>query len=146
MKRELERMKSDMMKLSTELRGAADVAGDVRENVEYNRLMENQQILKMSINKLEVEMEKAEILDLSSVSTEAVNVGTNVTFEIIGTGEKNNYIILGPWDADFEKNVLSYRSPIAQALMGKKAGEEVVIAVGEESKQFKILSIEAYMQ
>ncbi|HQO03191.1 MAG TPA: transcription elongation factor GreA [Spirochaetota bacterium] len=146
MKRELERMKSDMMKLSTELRGAADVAGDVRENVEYNRLMENQQILKMSINKLEVEMEKAEILDLSSVSTEAVNVGTHVTFEIVGTGEKNNYVILGPWDADFEKNVLSYRSPIAQALMGKKAGEEVIVAVGEESKQFKILKIEAYIK
>lgn len=141
MQKELERMNGEFRRLSNELKSAADVSGDVRENVEYNRLMENQKILEISINKLNDEIKKAQVLDFSNISTDVVNVGTDVTFEDVVTGERNHYLILGPWDADFEKKILSYRSPIAHALLGKKVGEEANVAVGEENRKFRIISI-----
>lgn len=141
MKAELKRMNGDMVKLSQELGKTSDVSGDVRENVDYNRLMENQIILEMSINKLQGEIKKAEILNLGTVSTESVNIGTTVSIENTETGDKYIYTILGPWDADFEKNILSYRSPIAQSLMGRKAGEEVAMKFGDETKKYRIMTI-----
>jgi transcription elongation factor GreA len=145
MNAELNRMVSvDMITLSKELSKVADVSGDARENVDYNALMEKQTILKMTISKLQDELKKAVILDLNNVSIENVNIGTSVKFENPDSGEKGNYIILGPWDADYEKKILSYRSPMAMALLGKKAGDEVNMKIGDETRRFKINSIEKY--
>ncbi len=143
MNAELRRLNSDMVKLSQELGKTSDVSGDVRENVDYNRLMENQITLEMSINKLQGEIKKAELINLDAVNTESVNIGTVVGIENVETADRFSYTILGPWDADFEKNILSYRSPIAQSLMGKKTGDEVAMKVGDETKKFRITTIES---
>ncbi|TAL32715.1 MAG: transcription elongation factor GreA [Spirochaetes bacterium] len=136
---------SEMPTLTKELAGVSDVSGDIRENVEYNTLMEKQTILKMAINKLENEIKKAEILDLEMVSTESVNVGTNIVVEEVATGEKNTYTLLGPWDADYEKRILSYRSPIGMVLLGRKPGEVVDLKLGEEVRALRIVAIEKYV-
>jgi transcription elongation factor GreA len=132
----------ELAAISKELAKVSDATGDVRENVEYNALLEKQSILKRDINKLESEIKKAQILDLNTVSTDKVNIGTVVT--IHGDDEKEIFAILGPWDADFEKRILSYRSPIAQALLGKKQGDVVEIRKNEQIKQYTIESIEKY--
>jgi transcription elongation factor GreA len=132
----------ELAAISKELAKVSDATGDIRENVEYNALLEKQSILKRDINKLESEIKKAQILDLNTVSTDKVNIGTMVT--ITGDGEKETFAILGPWDADFEKKILSYRSPIAQALLGKKTGDVVEIRKNEQIKQYTIESIEKY--
>ena len=134
----------ELAAISKELAKVSDATGDIRENVEYNALLEKQAILKRDINKLESEIKKAQILDLNAVSTDKVNIGTMVT--ISGNGEKETFAILGPWDADFEKKILSYRSPIAQALLGKKIGDLVEIRKNEQIKQYTIESIEKYKQ
>jgi transcription elongation factor GreA len=142
---ELNRMVNvEMMNLTKELAKVSDVSGDIRENVEYNTLMEKQTTLKMTINKLEDEIKKAEVLDLENVSTESVNIGTSVTVEEIGTGEINHYTILGPWDADYEKKVLSYRSPIAKALLGKKTGDTIEMKAGDDIRKLRIISVEKH--
>ncbi len=138
---ELKRMNSDMVKLSQELGKTSDISGDMRENVDYNRLMENQITLEMSINKLQGEIKKAEIINLESVNIDSVNIGTQVVIENLDTGEKNEYVILGPWDADFEQGILSYRSPIAQSLMGRRPGDEVTVKVGDEERKYRVLNI-----
>ncbi len=132
----------ELAAISKELAKVSDATGDVRENVEYNALLEKQSILKRDINKLESEIKKAQILDLNTVSTDKVSIGTVVT--ISGDGEKETFAILGPWDADFEKRILSYRSPIAQALLGKKIGDVVEIRKNEQIKQYTIESIGKY--
>lgn len=142
MQAELKRMNSELVKISQELGKTVDVSGDIRENVDYNRLMESQIMLEMSYNKLQSEIKKAELINFEAVNTASVNIGTKVMIENIETGEKINYSILGPWDADFEKGILSYRSPIAQNLLGKKVGDEVSMKVGDEARRYKIISIE----
>jgi len=79
---------------------------------------------------------------MNSISPDKVTIGTVVT--ISGNGEKETFAILGPWDADFEKRILSYRSPIAQALLGKQVGDKVEIRKSELVKQYTIETIEKY--
>jgi transcription elongation factor GreA len=140
---ELDRLVNiEMVNLSKDLAKASDISGDVRENVEYNALMERQTILKMQINRLDDEIKKAEILNPADVSTDKVNVGTKVNYIDSDSGEKNYYILLGPWDADYEARILSYRSPIAKAFLGKSADDLVTLKIGETAKNMKISSIE----
>ncbi len=135
----------EMVSLSKELSAVSEASGDIRENVDYNTLMEKQSILKLAISRLDDDMKKADVLDPSKINTESVDIGTRVTLADADGKENGRYTILGPWDADFEKGILSYRSPIAKALLGKKAGEEVSFKIDDEAKSFKIMSIEKYI-
>jgi transcription elongation factor GreA len=142
-KDELDSMvKVEMVQLSRELSKVSEATGDLRENVEYNALMERQAILEASISKLDKEMQKASILDPARVNTEVASIGTRVSLDNVQTGERIDYMILGPWDADFEKNILSYRSPIARTILGKKVNEELELKIDDSVEKFRIISIE----
>ena len=144
-KAELEHMVNvEMVSLTKELSAVSEASGDIRENVDYNALMEKQTVLKLAISRLDDEMKRADVLDLSKVNTESVNIGTRVNLEDADSGKASSYTILGPWDADFEQGILSYRSPIAKAMMGKKNGENVSLKIDDEERKFKIVSIEKY--
>lgn len=145
-KSEFEHMTNvEMVTLSRELSAVSDASGDIRENVDYNTLMEKQSVLKLAISRLDDDMKKADVLDPARINTESVNIGTRVRLSDAEGRESGNYTILGPWDADFEKGILSYRSPIAKAMLGKKSGEEVSFKIDDEEKNFKIVSIEKYV-
>ena len=145
MQAELNRMVNvEMVNLSKELAKASDIAGDVRENVEYNALMEKQATLKITINRLDIEIKKAEVLNPDKISIEKVNIGTKVIYTDENSNEENYYVILGPWDADFGKRILSYRSPIAKAFLGKAVNDKVVLQIGEEKRNLVISSIQKF--
>lgn len=140
---ELNRMKNvEMAELTNELKKVADVSADIRENVDYNALMEKQTILNMAISKLETEIKKAEVINPDAIAIDSVTIGTRVTVEEVKSGEQNTYTILGPWDADYEKRILSYRSPIGMVILGKKVGDVVDLKIGDQTRKLKILSIE----
>lgn len=147
MKSELDRLvNSEMVNITRELSLVAEASGDMRENVEYSAFLEKQQTLKLSISKLDDDIKKVKVLDADSISIETVNIGTRVFFTETDSGESNDYIILGPWDADFEKKVLSYRSPIAKSFLGKKIGDSVELKAGDDRKDYLITSIIRYNQ
>lgn len=129
----------EMTRLQKDLSENADVSADMRENVDYNSLMEKQGILKQAIARLDAELKKARIIDFSQVDASTVNVGTIVSVES-SSGEKMSYKILGPWDADYEHGILSYRSPLARALLKKSKGDEVKIP--DSGVTYKITLIE----
>ena len=142
-KAELENMSSvEMTQISKELAAVSEATGDQRENFEYNAILEKQAILKMAISKLDAEMKSATILELDKVSTDVVSVGTKVSLVNITSGETRSYTILGPWDADFERDILSYRSPVVRNFLGKKAGDEVILRISDDAETFRIDSIE----
>ncbi|MBN1498738.1 MAG: GreA/GreB family elongation factor [Spirochaetes bacterium] len=134
----------ELPKLQKELSSVSDVSADLRENVDFNALVEKQAILKKSISTLDMEIKSAKIIDLDSVKTDVVSIGTIVTIEIKGSGEDKAYSILGPWDVNFEDNILSYRSRLAKQLMGRKTGDEVTLKIDEGERIFIIKSIEKY--
>ena len=144
-KAELEQMVNvEMATLTRELSDVSEASGDIRENVDYNALLEKQTVLKLAISRLDDEMKRADVLDFDKINSEVAGIGTRVVLESSGSGAETTYTILGPWDADFEKGILSYRSPIAKAIMGKKRGDDVVINIDDEEKTFKLVNIERY--
>ncbi len=143
MQAELNRMVNvEMVTLSKELAKSSDISGDLRENVEFNALMEKQTILKIAINRLDNEIKKAEIINPETISTDKVNIGTKVHYADPDSNTRDEYVILGPWDADYGKRVLSYRSPIAKAFLGKAVNDTVTFKIGEETKNLQVVSIE----
>ena len=143
MKAELDRLVTvELVNNSKELTKVADVSADIRENVEYNALMEKQATLELSISRLDNEMKKAQILNRDDVSTDSVNIGTTVILKDADSNEERDYTILGPWDADFERRVLSYRSPIAKSLLGSKQGDVISLDIEEGRKKYKIKEIQ----
>lgn len=144
-KAELDAMvNSEMVTISKELSKVSEATGDMRENVEYTALLEKQGILEMAISKLDREMKKAKILDPDTVNTDVASVGTVVVFSDKKTGSSRSYTILGPWDADFEKNILSYRSPIARSILGKKVGEEFTMKIDDRLMAFVVDKISKF--
>ena len=96
--------------------------GDLRENFEYHAAKQMQSVLNSRKNDLERDLERARPTDFKGADTSAINIGTKVMVAIEGC-EERSMTMLGAWDADPEKNIVSYLSEIGQALLGKVVGD-----------------------
>jgi transcription elongation factor GreA len=82
------------------------------------------------------------VIDSDTVSTDTVGVGTKVTIQDMERGEVVQYAIVGSAEADPTDHKLSNESPVGRAIMGRKPGDKVTVAVPQGSKKFKVLAIE----
>src|SRR5205809_837308 len=117
--------------------------GDLRENHEYKSAKEMQKLLMRRKGELEGQLIRARGTDFANVKTDVVSIGTRVRVTELNTDHSEMFTILGAWDSDPEKGVISYLSPIAQSLLNHKVGEEVEFELGGAKKHFHIDSIEA---
>ena len=85
---------------------------------------------------------RAEIVDLTRLTGETVTFGTKVVIADEVTDEESTYVIVGPYEADIEKNLISTASPIARALIGKSVGDSVEVRTPRGSHPYEIVSIE----
>jgi len=118
--------------------------GDLSENHEYKAAKEMQKLLMRRKAELESQLARARGSDFGEAKTDAVNPGTVVHVTDLTANHAETFTILGAWDGDPDKGVISYLSPVAQALMGHKAGEEVGFEMDHVQKRFRIDSIEAF--
>lgn len=101
---------------------AARALGDLRENSEYKFAQERRARLQSEMKTLSSQLNRARIITPEDIYSNEVGVGNTV--DIVDTkGNKIHYAILGPWDADPDKNILSFNSKLAQAMIGRKKGE-----------------------
>ena len=78
-----------------------------------------------------------------NVDASRVSIGTIVTLRGAETNKEETYTILGAWDGDPNKHIISYQTFIGQALLGRKVGESVSLNTDPGVGQFAIVSIEA---
>lgn len=102
--------------------------GDLRENHEYKAAKEMQAFLLKRKDELQQELSCARVIDLASVSTDVVGIGTQV--RLVGTedGKVQTVTILGAWDSDPSRGIIAYLTDQAQRLLGKKVGDTVVLS------------------
>jgi transcription elongation factor GreA len=117
--------------------------GDLRENHEYKSAKEMQKILMRRKEELEAQMMRARGTDFSNAKTDAVNIGTVVVATDLGTNQRETFTILGAWDSDPDKGIISYLTPIGQALLNRKVGDEVEFELHGTKRRHRIESIEA---
>jgi transcription elongation factor GreA len=122
--------------------GVAMTKGDLRENAEYKAALERQELLKSAASKLQDELQRAQIADAAQISADAVAFGTTVTLKNLLTGEVEQYTIMGPWESDPARNVISYRSPLGAELVNHRKGDELELSIGEKSFKYSVQDIE----
>lgn len=125
----------------------ARAQGDLSENAEYDAAREKQAEIEKAIAEFVLIFEKAEILDLSKVSTKTVSVGTKITYVKSSNKKEYTYKIIGSSQADPDAGIISKDSAVAKALMGKKEGETAYVKVKKQYNsgkpyQIKITKIE----
>ena len=115
--------------------------GDLSENAEYDAAKEAQGMLEMRIAKLEDTVANARVLDESRIDTSTVQILNRVTLKNITTGKVVEYTLVSENEANLKEGKSSIGTPIAQALLGHKKGEEVDVTVPSGVLRFEILNI-----
>jgi transcription elongation factor GreA len=126
---------------STEI-GVAMDKGDLRENAEYKAALEKQELLKSSAVKIQEELQKAQIFTDTQISTDTISFGTKVRLKNLGDDAKEEYTILGPWESNPVKNIISYRSPLGAELMNHKIGDKLSFTISEQNFKYEVEAIE----
>jgi len=116
--------------------------GDLRENHEYKAAKEMQKILMRRKGELEYQLVRARGTDFGNPRTDVASIGTRVRVTDLSSQHGEEFAILGAWDGNPEKGVISYLSPVAQSLLNHKVGEEVEFDMEGARKRFRIDAIE----
>ncbi|HOW64259.1 MAG TPA: GreA/GreB family elongation factor [Candidatus Paceibacterota bacterium] len=118
--------------------------GDLRENHEYKAAKEMQKLLMRRKAELEAELARSRGTDFVNPRTDVVSIGTVVEATDLLHQHKEKFTVLGAWDFNSERGIISYLSPVGQALLGHAVGEEVDLEVDGVGKHYRIDSISAY--
>ncbi len=121
--------------------GEAAAHGDLRENSEYKMAKQEQALLLSKKELLEKELGRAQITDFSSAPTDQIGIGSVAGLRVDSTGQLVNYTILGAWDSDPAKNILSYETPLAKNLLAKRVGDKVTTNVAGNEETWTVESI-----
>ena len=103
--------------------------GDLKENAEYHMAKDDQKVLLARQAELQADLMRAKATDFTEAPSDSVGIGTIVDLKDSVSGNKMKYTLLGAWDGDPENNILSYLTPLAQKILGKKVGEKVQIDI-----------------
>lgn len=126
-------------KVIDEIKSARE-QGDLSENAEYDAAREKQGIIEARILEIESILSKAKFIENTGLKSDEITIGSKVSILNLKTQTSHNVQIVGFLDANPFQNKISNLSPLASALIGRKAGEEVEIDVSEKYS-VQILSI-----
>jgi transcription elongation GreA/GreB family factor len=119
--------------------------GDLRENHEYKSAKEMQRVLQRRKAELERDLGRARGTDWANVRTDVVGPGTVIHVTEIQSDTKERIYLLGAWDGDPDKNILSYLTPFAKIFLGQPVGGEVNFSSVGKVKKYRIDGITAYV-
>ncbi len=122
--------------------GEARSYGDLRENFEFKAAKDMQKLLMRRRGELEALLSRAQATDFAEAKTDIVSIGTSVTVTDITAKQQVTYHILGAWDSDPARGVISYPAALAQALLNKKPGDTVEAAGESVPQKLRIERIE----
>ncbi len=116
--------------------------GDLSENFEFKAAKQMQSVLMRRKAELEQMLHNARGTSFENADTSRVSIGTIVTLRNAETNKEETYTVLGAWDGDPDRHIISYQTAIAQALLGHKIGETVSLNTEHSTAQFTIVSIQ----
>ncbi|MCU0726487.1 MAG: GreA/GreB family elongation factor, partial [Planctomycetes bacterium] len=138
---ELHRLVNEVLPEIAEAIGRAAAEGDLSENAEYKGNLERRERMTERANTLQAEIAKARVIRPEMAGAREVTVGSMVRVRDGIAGTEMQFRFLGPWDADAERGIYSYRAAVGLAFMGKKPGDTVPVEIDGEVHRYEILSI-----
>lgn len=115
--------------------------GDLRENAEYKMARQDQETLMARKALLEKDFNRARVTDFTDATTDSVGIGSIVELADTDSGGTQSFALLGAWDSAPEQNILSYKTPLGQALMGKRVGEAVQTEIDGQVQNWSLKNL-----
>jgi transcription elongation factor GreA len=116
--------------------------GDLRENAEYHAAKERQAELAARIANLESRIGLAQVIDPETIKSKTIGFGATVTLTDMENDEEVVYRIVGENESDVKAGKISIGAPIAQAMLGKAEGDDVVVKLPKGDREFEVVKIE----
>ena len=116
--------------------------GDLKENAEYHAAKEKQSFIEGRISEIESKLSNSEIIDISKLSiSNKVVFGSTVTLLNLDNDQIITYKIVGEDESDIENGLLSYKSPLSKAMIGKSTDDLVELKTPEINQDFQVTDI-----
>lgn len=142
MKEELQRLKHVERPAVINAISEARAQGDLSENAEYDAAKERQSFIEGRIAEIEGKLSAAQIIDPTLLDAEGrVVFASTVTLQDLNSGDNVTYQIVGDDEADLKVSKISISSPIARALIGKYAGDEVEVQAPAGVRSYEIIDV-----
>jgi transcription elongation factor GreA len=142
-----EKLEREIEELETSARGemaerikAARELGDLKENAEYHDAKDAQAILETRILRLRDQLTRAQVVEAEG-GGDAIAFGSEVEIADRDSGKRTTYTLVSAVDADAAAGRLSVESPVAQALVGARAGDIVEIPTPKGKRTLEVISI-----
>ena len=118
--------------------------GDLRENHEYKAAKEMQKVLLRRKDELEAQFNRARGMNFANAKTDVAGPGTIVVVTDMATNQTETFTILGAWDSDPDKGIISYLTPVAMSLVNRKVGDEVEFELHGSKRRHRIEKIDVW--
>ncbi len=141
LKEELDYLKNTKRNEVKENLAIARSFGDLSENSEYDEAKNEQSKVESRISELEEIILHTVVVEESALDHSTVHLGSTVLLREIATGKEKKYAIVGSNEANPIEGRISDRSPIGSAILGKKAGDEVLVAAPKGDKKYVIVEV-----
>jgi len=138
---ELEQLKSEERGKIAKVIDEARELGDLKENAEYHAAKDKQGLMEARIAELTDVVGRAQVVDPSTLAHERVSFGSTVELTDQETDEEIVYTIVGGYESNPQKGLISIQSPMARALLGKEEGDEVTLTLPSGKKTYDIEEI-----
>lgn len=132
--------KNGMDELLAEKQALIDEKGTIEAATEQEKRIATN-FINAKIHLLEDRIAIAKIVDLSEQPKNEIRFGATVSLKIGNTSKTQAYQIVGVDEADIAKNKISFISPIAKILIGKKVGEQAILKLAKEDRVFEVMEI-----
>ena len=143
LREELKLLKSDERSKIIEAIAKAREFGDLKENAEYHSAKEKQSFIEGRINEIESKLSNAEIIDIKALDVkDKVVFGSTIELENINANVLVKYKIVGEDEVSIENGMISYKAPIARAIIGKSTNDVVQFESAQGQEVYKIHKIE----
>jgi len=143
-------LREELIRLKTKERPAiinaiaeARSHGDLSENADYDAAKERQGFIEGRIHELESKISRMEIIDPTVLNAKGkVVFGATVFLDNFADDTEISYKIVGEDEADVKAGKISVTSPIAQALIGKSIGDEILVETPKGKANYEIIDVE----
>lgn len=139
--KELERLRTvDRREVAERIRDSKQF-GEFSENAEYEDAKMEQAFVEGRIQELSRILQIAQVLNVHEIPVDKIGLGSIVTVKDMNRKEDWEFTLVGSVESDPDSDRISDESPVGQALLGKKAGDVVTVAIPDGRIKYKVLSI-----
>lgn len=139
---ELHQLKSKERRNVIDAIAEARSHGDLSENAEYDAAKERQAFVEGRIAELESKLGSAQIIDPTQLDADGrIVFAATVDLEDLESGQKVTYQIVGEDEADIKVHKVSVTSPIARSMIGRSAGDVVIVHAPSGLREYEVLEV-----